>query len=410
MTGATDPRGGSPGQDGAAPSTDRTVSVCMYCPSSRGGHARYTGALLEALVGLSPRRISHAGLVTSEDLLPAYRSDLYRIHAILPALRPRSDFATRAGWAASRLIHYTRRDRRFLRWARDDKQYAVVHVQEYSAWLARRHYRRLQRAGKRVFCTVHNLHPHTELPSMARLLRARLQRGGWRQCDGLFVHSRGLDASLSAWLGPGHPPIYVTRHAVGTPAQPPSRPSEPDDASARARLLLFGMLRPNKGITVLLEAMQLLPDCRLTIAGAPVDDAYMLRVMEGVRRLSPGDVSVMAEYIDDDGIASLFREARVVVLPYTSFAAQSGVLGEAITYGVPVVVTDTGALGETVIELGIGEVVPSGDAAALAAGIRRVLEPRRWAQCAEALRSAAQMLSWTAMAEATADAYTRSAP
>src|SRR5205085_173798 len=80
----------------------------------------------------------------------------------------------------------------------------------------------------------------------------------------------------------------------------------------------------------------------------------------------------------------LFRQASVVVLPYTSFASQSGVLHDAYAQGRPVIVTDVGALGETVREDGTGVVIPSGDAATLAQSIERILsDSTRLAQYAE---------------------------
>ena len=41
----------------------------------------------------------------------------------------------------------------------------------------------------------------------------------------------------------------------------------------------------------------------------------------------------------------LFSKADVVVLPYTRFHSQSGVLADAYSYRVPLVVADVGALG-----------------------------------------------------------------
>jgi glycosyltransferase involved in cell wall biosynthesis len=55
-----------------------------------------------------------------------------------------------------------------------------------------------------------------------------------------------------------------------------------------------------------------------------------------------------------------------VVQPYTSFASQSAVLQDAYAHHVPLVVSDVGALGETVREDLSGWIVPPGDPATLA--------------------------------------------
>ena len=74
----------------------------------------------------------------------------------------------------------------------------------------------------------------------------------------------------------------------------------------------------------------------------------------------------------------LFAQASIVVLPYTSFASQSGVLHDAYGHGRPVVVTDVGALGRSVREDGTGLVAPPGEAAELAVCITQALEPSNW--------------------------------
>ena len=57
----------------------------------------------------------------------------------------------------------------------------------------------------------------------------------------------------------------------------------------------------------------------------------------------------------------MFSRASWVLLPYVSFHSQSGVLADAYTYRVPLVVTDVGAIGPTVRSDGTGFVVPPGE-------------------------------------------------
>jgi glycosyltransferase involved in cell wall biosynthesis len=62
-----------------------------------------------------------------------------------------------------------------------------------------------------------------------------------------------------------------------------------------------------------------------------------------------------------------------MVLPYTSFASQSAVLQDAYAHRLPVVVSDVGALGETIREDRTGWVVDPGDADELAAAMLAAL-------------------------------------
>jgi glycosyltransferase involved in cell wall biosynthesis len=170
-------------------------------------------------------------------------------------------------------------------------------------------------------------------------------------------------------------------------------------------LLFFGAIRPNKGLHVLLRAMERLPRCDLTVAGEIEEGSYHKQALSLARRLPPGRVELIDRYIEEAGVADLFARSRLAVLPYTSFAAQSGVLHQALAYGRPVVASDVGAMGECVRRWGIGDVVTPGDERALAEAIERALEPERYRAAVEAIARIRGELTWTRMAEATIDVY-----
>jgi glycosyltransferase involved in cell wall biosynthesis len=151
-------------------------------------------------------------------------------------------------------------------------------------------------------------------------------------------------------------------------------------------VLFFGTLRRNKGIDVLLDAirqLRALPDVRFRIAGrgAPEVEKSLLSAARLDRRIE-AELGV----ISDERKYELFRSATLVVLPYTSFTSQSGVLGDAYAHRVPVVATDVGALGATVQKDRSGWVVPPRDATALAIALEEALsdtDGRRSAAIAE---------------------------
>ena len=76
------------------------------------------------------------------------------------------------------------------------------------------------------------------------------------------------------------------------------------------------------------------PEVKLVVAGSGP-----------AARLVPADprISLRATYISEDEVGTLLSAASLVVLPYTQ-ASQSGVGLLAIGHGVPVVVSDLGAL------------------------------------------------------------------
>ncbi len=381
------------------------LNVCMFTPSACGGHAKYTQALLSAVAEAGTRLGVFPSLVTSEDLATEFRGPGYPVHRVLPRLAHRDEFPGTAAWALSRASHYVRRERSFLDWLGGNPGVDIVHFQEYAAWLAPRHFRALRRRGLRVVYTVHNIHEHRHINRLDGALRPACWRSAWRSCNLLLVHSGGLRDDLSRFLGPGHPEIRVTPHAVWDVA-----PRDPGDAPQgrggwRARLLFFGVVRKNKGLHVLLEALQRLPDVHLTAAGAFEDAGYLDRVRALCDELPPGQVELINRVVPEPEVACLFRGCDLVILPYTSFASQSGVLMQALAYGRPVVSTDVGALGECVRAWGVGEVVPPGDAEALAAGVVAALDPGRSRAAVEATGRVRCGLSWAGMAEQTIDAY-----
>ena len=387
-----------------APTPPRTQTgpknVAVFTPSALGGHARYTRELLEALAELGPTHGLSPSLVTSEDLAPEHRSDAYPIHDVLPRLKFRDEFRGKLAWASSRLTHYQRRETRLLRWVDTQPDLDLIHFQEHTPWLARGVFRALQRRGIAVVETVHNIKKHHYVNQIHRAVHDAMETAAWRTCDALCVHTEGLVAELSTRLGPGHPPIHVTPHGVWNVRETTGRNASPDDP-----LLFFGVIRPNKGLHVLIKAMEQLPGRRLIVAGHPESSDYMNVIHRLIETHAPGRVETIARFVSEGEAAELFDRSGLVVMPYTAFSSQSGVLHQALAHARPVVVSDVGAMGESVRKWGIGAVVPANDERALAAAVETACEPRRFCQYVSASVQIREGLSWTRTAERTADVY-----
>ena len=80
----------------------------------------------------------------------------------------------------------------------------------------------------------------------------------------------------------------------------------------------------------------------------------------------------LPRYLSDAELAAALRRADVVVLPYRRID-NSGVLAAALAFGAPLVMSDVGGFGELHRSDGVGELVPPGDAAALADALGRLL-------------------------------------
>jgi D-inositol-3-phosphate glycosyltransferase len=197
--------------------------------------------------------------------------------------------------------------------------------------------------------------------------------------------------------------------AVADRAQPVSPATARDALGLSPELpvvLLFGVLRPDKGLGDLLAAAAQAPRWQVLVAGK--EDGALRAERETLRRPElAGRVTIREGFHEIDTVAEFFAAADLVALPYQR-ASQSGVLHLAYGFSRPVVAYRVGGLAEAVIEGETGwlcaQPTPSALAAALheadAAGrdeLRRRGEAgRRWG---------AETLDWSTIAAATEAIY-----
>jgi glycosyltransferase involved in cell wall biosynthesis len=138
------------------------------------------------------------------------------------------------------------------------------------------------------------------------------------------------------------------------------------DAPHGDELLFLGRINWKKGLDRLIEAMKLLPEARLAIAGNDEEDyAATLPRAENVRFVG----TVSGEVKD-----ALLRNAAALVLPSISENFGNVVL-EALAVGTPVVVTPEVGLARDV-EAAEAGIVTSNEPAALAQALRALLADR----------------------------------
>ncbi len=188
-----------------------------------------------------------------------------------------------------------------------------------------------------------------------------------------IVHS---DRTLQRLLGLGvasekiihlpHPPLELD-----APIPLPVVPKDGD----RRDILFFGNIKPYKGVETLIEAGIALAatrrDFRITIAGRPSHPLDALRA-----RIASSDVDDVfrfdLEYLSDAKLSKYLAAASVVVFPYRDIDG-SGALSHAIRFEKPIVASRVGGFAESPFKDHI-ELVPPGDAAALAATLAGLLD------------------------------------
>ena len=166
-------------------------------------------------------------------------------------------------------------------------------------------------------------------------------------------------------------------------------------------VLLFGLMRPHKGIDVALEAWRGIEGAELWVVGMPRIDTAPLRAA------APSGVRFVERFVDDREIPALFRRADLVVMPYRDID-QSGVLFTALAFGSAIVLSDVGGFPEVARD-GAAELVPAGDAAALREALRRLLSDAvsRERLREGSARAARERYSWSAVAAAHLELYER---
>jgi glycosyltransferase involved in cell wall biosynthesis len=190
---------------------------------------------------------------------------------------------------------------------------------------------------------------------------------------------------------------YLTR-------QPREQPLPPQLAEAEGPVILFfGLLRPYKGIEVLLDAFASIEGAELWIVGNPRMPVEPLRALAAK---VPGRVRFVPRFVTDPEIPAYFRRADLVVLPYLD-VEHSGVVYTALAFAKPMVLSAVGGFTELAEEHGAGRLVQPGDAPALATAIAELLadDGARADLAAAARRAAEGPFSWDRIGAETLGLY-----
>ncbi len=191
-------------------------------------------------------------------------------------------------------------------------------------------------------------------------------------------------------------PHGVFEHLAEAPAdQLPGPPFETD----KPVVLCFGLMRPYKGIDLLLEAWRGIEAAELWIAGMPRMDISPLQAA------APPGVRFVPRFIDGHELPAYFRRADLVVLPYREID-QSGVLFTALAFARPLLLSDVGGFPE-VARTGAARTFPAGDAGALHDAISELLaDPGARAEMSARARAAASgEYSWDEIGRRTLALY-----
>jgi len=245
---------------------------------------------------------------------------------------------------------------------------------------------RLLPRGRPQVLTMHNV-----------IRRERSGRRLAERMDATIVHTRH-----GAELLGGGPRVHVIPHGAfeHLTRQPEERPLPPELAAVEGPVVLcFGVVRPYKGVDVLVDSFRSVEGAELWVVGRPL--GVSLEELD-----APGSVRFVPRYVSDAELPAFFRRADLLVLPHRTVDV-SGVLFAGLAFGKPMVLSNVGGFRELVEEHGAGRLVRPGDAPALAEAIGALLaDPEERERLAERARAAAAgPYSWDSVAERTMAVY-----
>ncbi|MDX6689129.1 MAG: hypothetical protein QOG15_586 [Solirubrobacteraceae bacterium] len=284
-----------------------------------------------------------------------------------------------------------------LRYARAAAAADVVHFQ----WLTIQPLDvRLLPRSRPVVLTAHDV-----LPREPRRGQLAAQRALYERVDAVVVHSAHGRDRLVSGLGVAPEKVHVIAHGAFDHLTHVAgeRPLPADLAAVTGPVVLcFGLMRPYKGLDVLVDAWRRLgpqPGAELWIVGRPRMDTSRLRAT------SPPSVRWVERFVEDAELPAYFRRADLVVLPYREID-QSGVLFTALAFGAPLLLSAVGGFPE-IAAAGAAALAEPGNPVALASALRRLLDDagERAQLAAGARRAAAGQYSWDEVAARHLELY-----
>ena len=246
---------------------------------------------------------------------------------------------------------------------------------------------------------------HYILPPDPSRRQVATARRLFTRMDAVVSHSEHGAARLRDELGLEASRVRVIPHGAFDylTRLPEEKPLPPELEGAEGPVILFfGLLRPYKGLDLLLEAFGQIEGAELWVVGNPRMD---ITALHAAAASVPGRVRFVTRFIEDAEIPAIFRRADLLVLPYRD-AEHSGVLYTGLAFGKPMVLSAVGGFPE-VAAAGAARLVAPDDADTLAGALAELTaDPGARERLAAAAREAAAgPYSWDSVAAQTLALY-----
>ncbi len=144
----------------------------------------------------------------------------------------------------------------------------------------------------------------------------------------------------------------------------------------KKNILFFGILSKLKGIEYLIQAMDNLPEYNLRIVASMPDKTlskYSNELKELIKTKTLKNTEFISkEWFTDEEKDGHYHWADIIALPYIWGSYQSAVAADAVSYGLPILVTKTGAIWEMVDKFKCGVIIEPKKSSEIAKGIKKI--------------------------------------
>ena len=217
---------------------------------------------------------------------------------------------------------------------------------------------------KKIYFLIHNAKSHQNFPFQNFFQKKMLKEGTHLVVMNQNEMKRIKRYNLEAEIINSFHPIYEIDYNIDDRERFKSNlglKSEPT-------ILFFGLIRPYKGLDILINAVNRLkikiPDLKVFIVGEPYTDLsnYLNKIKEYGLESS---FIIHPKFVSKEELSKYFLSSDLIVLPYKQ-ATQSGILSLSMNFNLPAIVSSKGGLKDYIIEKETGYIVdPNEDEVAL---------------------------------------------
>lgn len=289
------------------------------------------------------------------------------------------------------------------------ERYDVYHIQSYKNlfveifmfYLAKKY-------CKAVVTTVHNVLPH-EVSKSDR----RLHEQWYKISNALIVHNEATKECLKNMFPDTESKIYVIPHGTYSGHVNSSIRLKYTGKDSEVNFLLFGQIRPYKGIDILIQAISYLnreirEKIHITIVGNQLPGQDRTDYPELIRRYHAGDcLDFQRRRVPDEELPELFGKADFCLFPYKEIYG-SGALLMAYTYRKPVIVSDVPSFIEETDHGKAGILFENGNPKELAKAIERAAVMKKEEIClykSAIAKLVRKKYNWVVSAKKTFEVY-----